>query len=239
MDIVFDGIYFEDKKWDGEVKIYDDFEKLKFCGKYKNGKIWEGETYVNDSNDLLKISDVYKEGRLITGNGEEYYENGKLKYKGKFVSGKRHGQGTEYNEFGKPIFSGEYQNGERFHGLKYDYLNNNLYCQSRYSSGVIIEKNIGLLKYNENRELIEELDFYSGRVVEYLDKIKIFEGEYIEGKRHKGKEYEYGNLVFDGEYIDGKRRDRTFLAFGQAGFRTGRCHCRDDFFGMRLFLQDD
>ena len=34
----------------------------------------------------------------------------------------------------------------------------------------------------------------------------LFEGEYKDGKRYKGKEYNYnGKLGFEGEYKDGKR----------------------------------
>ena len=32
----------------------------------------------------------------------------------------------------------------------------------------------------------------------------IFEGQYLNGKRFKGKEYYHGKLLFDGEYLNGK-----------------------------------
>ena len=42
---------------------------------------------------------------------------------------------------------------------------------------------------------------------EYKNGIIIFEGEYLNGKRWKGKgkEYKNGIMIFEGEYLNGKR----------------------------------
>jgi len=33
-----------------------------------------------------------------------------------------------------------------------------------------------------------------------------FDGEYVNGKKSRGKEYDYnGNLIFEGEYLNGKQ----------------------------------
>ena len=48
---------------------------------------------------------------LKNGEEKEYYENGKLKFVGNYLNGKRHGKGKEY-----------YENGDRYSDdkLKYD-----------------------------------------------------------------------------------------------------------------------
>ena len=52
-------------------------------------------------------------GQRWTGKGKEYYYDGKLKFEGDYINGKRNGKGKEYNNDGKLIFEGEYLNGER------------------------------------------------------------------------------------------------------------------------------
>ena len=39
--------------------------------------------------------------------------NGKIKFEGEYLNGKRNGKGKEYNNDGKLIFAGEYLNGKR------------------------------------------------------------------------------------------------------------------------------
>ena len=48
------------------------------------------------------------------GKGKEYYDDGKLKFEGEYLNGKRNGKGKEYDyDYGKIEFEGEYLNGER------------------------------------------------------------------------------------------------------------------------------
>ena len=55
----------------------------------------------------------------------------------------------------------------------------------------------------------------NGKGIEYKftprgNKIKIFEGEYINGERKKGKEYNYNeNIIYEGEYLNGKRTGKA------------------------------
>ena len=50
----------------------------------------------------------------IKRKGKEYYDNGKLKYKGEYLNGEKEGKGKEYYwNNGKLIFEGEYSNGKR------------------------------------------------------------------------------------------------------------------------------
>ena len=46
------------------------------------------------------------------GKGKEYWNNGKLKFEGKYLNGERNGNGKEYNFFGKLIFEGEYRDNK-------------------------------------------------------------------------------------------------------------------------------
>ena len=79
--------------------------------------------------------ELEKEKNIIwerNGKGKEYYDNGKLKYEGEYLNGKRwngkgynmkgevdfkidegNGKGKEYKNNGKLIFEGEYLNGQK------------------------------------------------------------------------------------------------------------------------------
>jgi len=78
------------------------------------------------------------------------------------------------------------------------------------------------IKYNKNLQSkigisLKNYKFYSGKYIIYEtkgkgkeysghDDILIFEGEYLNGERWKGKEYGYnGEILFKGEYSNGKR----------------------------------
>jgi len=68
--------------------------------------------------------------------------------------------------------------------------------------------------YDKEGNIIYELKNGNGTVREYnLDNILIYEGEYLNAKRHgKGKEYNNeGQLIFEGEYVNGiKWNGKTF-----------------------------
>ena len=78
------------------------------------------------------------------------------------------------------MFDGEYLNGKKWNGKGYDNKKNYVYT--------IINGKGYIKEYN-------------------YDGILIFEGEYLNGKRHgKGKEFnEYNELLFEGEYLNGKK----------------------------------
>ena len=48
-----------------------------------------------------------------TGKVKEYDFNGKLKFEGEYLNGKRNGKGKEYDFNGKLKFEGEYLNGKK------------------------------------------------------------------------------------------------------------------------------
>ena len=64
-------------------------------------------------------------------------------------------------------------------------------------------------RYDHNGNIIYELINGTGKVKEYDYDILLFEGEYLNGKRHGyGKEYFDGKLSYEGEYLNGKRNGK-------------------------------
>ena len=58
----------------------------------------------------------YKINKNINWNGEgfEYYDNGKIKFKGEYLNGERNGKAIEYeSNWSEIIFEGEYINGKK------------------------------------------------------------------------------------------------------------------------------
>ena len=142
-------------------KEYDINGKLIFTGKYLNGK--------------------------RHGFGTEYHSNG-IKYEGKYYYGKKHGEGKEYDLFGDLIFQGEYLNGVK-HGEGKEYT---------FSRKLVFEG-----EYLNGKK-------WKGKIKEYQlwnSGNPIFEGEIVDGQRNgKGKEYDnVGRLIFEGEYKNGKK----------------------------------
>ena len=85
----------------------------------------------------------------------------------------------------------------------------------KYNKILQTNLNINILNYKNftGRYILYESNRI-GKEINYIDKALIFEGEYLNGKRHgKGKEYyrygtTYGKLRFEGEYLNGKRHGK-------------------------------
>ena len=179
---------------------------------------------------------------------KEYELNSnKLMYEGEYSNGKRNGKGKEYYNNGKIKFQGEYLNGKRYKGKGYD-IDGNINLEIKkggkgkeyYKNGKIKFKGefYNERKWNGKGYNCEEKEVYEikngkGYIKEYDDiyELLIYEGEYINGKRHgKGKEYYFylktpskrtkGNkrkipftteenkeyeIKFEGEYSNGKK----------------------------------
>ena len=148
-------------------------ENLIYQGQYLYNKKWNGKGYDENGNIIIE---------LINGNGKykEFYDNGKLKFEGEYLNGKRHGKGKEYFKVGewKSVdFEGEYLNGKRWNGKVKDYYDyDKLKFEGEYLNGEIN----GKCK-----------EFYSN------GKLKI-ESEYMNGKMLNGKGYDKnGNIAFE------------------------------------------
>ena len=147
---------------------------------YLDGKKWNGKGY-NKNN---KVIYVLKNGK---GNHIKKYDfNGKLKFEGQFLDGKKNGKGKEFynNDKGTLKFKGEYLNGKKWNGIGYDNKGNKVYT---------LINGEGYIKYYEDD----------------IDGSLVFEGEYKNGEKNgKGKDYFNGFLIFEGEYLNGKKNGK-------------------------------
>ena len=230
--LIYEGEYLDGKKWNGKAIYYENYDLLQFEIEYINGEINKNfvvKEFTYFSKILRFVGDyIYEEKyknqngynkfsfnkEYFTGNGKEYYDNGKLKFEGEYLNGKKwngkffnidkstiseinNGKGfiQEYNDVGKIIFEGEYLEGKRNGKGK---------------------------EYNQKEKLIFEGEYLEGKRngngKEFNQKGDvIFEGEYSDGERNgQGKEYEYENsifsrLIFEGEYSNGERWDGQFF----------------------------
>ena len=173
----------------GKYIIYENKNGKEYKG-YDNQLLFEGE-YLNGKRDgkgkEYYKSDLIFEGEYLngekSGKGKEYYCNNKLKFEGEYLQGKRNGKGKEYYYEGKLKFEGEYFDDKKLNGIEYD----------------------------ETGNIIYELINGNGKVKEYFFGHIIFEGEFKNGNRNeKGKEYSFdGKLEFEGEYLNGLKWNGT------------------------------
>ena len=235
----------------GKVKeYYDDYgDKILFEGKYFNGKRWDGKEYDINGNVIyelingkgyVKHYDCYRndlklefEGEYISGekNGKckEYYD-GKLIFEGEYKDDKKNGKGKCYDhntgelefegEFlydwkikgkeyikGKLEFEGEYYFNNKYDGKGYDENGNILY---------VLKNGNGKVKYYHSDRSIsfdgENLNGKkSGQGKEYYENILYFEGKFLDGKRNGfGKQYFYKSdkLEYEGNYLNGKKHGK-------------------------------
>ena len=170
LQIKFNGIYYNGKKWNGIG--YDQIGRKIY--ELKNGK-----GYIKEIGHfcLLIFEGEYLNGE-INGKVKEYYNDGKLKFDGKYLYSYKL-SGKFYID-GKLEYEGEYLYNQKWNGKGYD----------------------------ENGNIVYELKNGNGKVKEYYDNGKLyFEGKYLNGKRNgKGKKYSGydGTLLYKGYYLNGK-----------------------------------
>ena len=174
---------YELKNGKGYVKEYNKYNELKFEGEYLNG--------------------------VRNGMGKEYGVYGNVIYEGNFLNGERHGQCKIHNDYkGYLEFEGEYIDKVTAKGKKYDSYGN-LIFEGEYLNGR--KWNGYEKKYDESNNLEETLmiegeilnGIYNGKYKEYYENDKLkFEGEYLNGKKWNGKEYDINNNIY--EIKDGK-----------------------------------
>jgi len=176
--------------------------------------------YSDSDNNILAFVGNYK-GENRHGEGEEYYLNGNLKFKGKYYYGDKE-SGTEYYQDGKTIlFVGEYRNGKRYNGDGYNLKKEKIYTLNEGKCDDVKE-------YDEYGQLIYQGTYENGerkKGKQYNDGALEYEGYFKNNKRHgKGKEF-FGNeeLFFEGNYING-------LKHGE-GTEYFKCHLKIKFKG--------
>ena len=102
------------------------------------------------------------------------------------------------------IFEGEYLYGYRIKGR--DYINRRLEYEGEY----LFNNKWNGKGFDENRNVIYELNNGNGKVKEYWNDILYFDGEYWNGKKNgKGRQYNNnGRLIYEGEYLNGIRNGK-------------------------------
>ena len=207
---------------DGKGKEYDNYnDKLLFEGEYlkgeRNGKGKEFfsinvmKRYIPNEDQRkykIKFEGEFLKGKR-NGKGKEYNLYGNIIFEGEYLNGERNGEGKEYYSNRKLKFEGEYLKGKKWNGKLYDFKSDKIY-ELENGTGSVIEYNdnsyemfIGKL-INGKRE---------GKGIEYLinlyvypiKKYKIFEGEYLNDQRNRGREYIDKRIYFEGEYKKGKK----------------------------------
>ena len=183
----FEGEYLNGER-NGKGKEYYNNGDLKFEGEYLNEKIWNGKIY----NPQGVVECEIKEGK---GYIKEYtYSGNFLLYEGEYLNGERNGKGKEYfiyfdhdsySLISKLEFEGEYKNGKKWNGKgkEYEFSKGRVEFDGEYLNG---EK-------------------WNGKVRKYCNCYLDFEGELLNGKIIKGKEYICNDLYFEGEYLNDKK----------------------------------
>ena len=198
--IKFEGKYLKGEKNGKGIKYYTNGE-IKFKGEYLNGKKWTGNGY-----DKFLVDDYKYEIKNGEGIVKKYNRTKHIKYEGHYLNGQKNGFGTEYDfKNDIQIFSGEYLNGKRWNSYKVDDKKNIIFN---------LKNGTGFIKYgNEYKSKSEYLNGErNGITIEYDsiydEDFLRFQGEYLTGKKNgKGKEYDkYGNVIFEGEYLNNYRK---------------------------------
>ena len=126
---MFEGEYLNGKR-NGKWKEYNLDGEIIFEGEYKDDKKWNGKGYDEDGNVIYeinngngKIKEYNNYGKLIfegeyakgkrNGFGKEY-RFGELIFEGDYCNGQRwNGKGKEYHLNGRLNFEGKYLNGKK------------------------------------------------------------------------------------------------------------------------------
>ena len=135
---------------------------------------WKSKVYYN--NGKLKFEGEYLNGKR---KGKEYNGNGKLKFEGEYLNDEKIGKGKEYNNNGKLIFEGEYLYDFKLKGK--EYVNEKLEYEGEY----LYNTKWNGKGYHGQYNIIYELIKGTGKIKEYNDNGELeFEDEYLNGERN-------------------------------------------------------
>ena len=146
----------------------DEKVKLKII---KYNKTLQNKLQIN----IVNYKTFSKKYIVQDGNGKiKIYDAlyNQLLYKGGYVNGKKSGYGKEYNNSNKLIFIGEYFKGKPYNGKYKEY--------NKYDGNLLVYEG----KISKGKKNGKGKEYYGNK------KIK-FEGEYLNGKKWKGKFYNY------------------------------------------------
>ena len=142
-EILFEGEFLNDQRWNGSGKILDLNDEIQFEGNYLNGK-WNGK-------------------------GKEY--NGKeLIFEGEFLDGKRwKGKGKVYDEYNNLIFEGAYFNGEKSGPCK-NYFKGGGLCYKLHKEYELVNGKINgkYKEYDLSGKIILEVEYLLGDIIKKI-----------------------------------------------------------------------
>ena len=209
-NLIFEGEYISNYRLKGKEYLHG---KLEYEGEYLLNKKWNGIGFNENGNKIYQI---------INGNGKvlEYNPNGHLIFEGEYSNGFKL-KGIEYNSKGQLKFKGNYLNGKMWDGKIYDYDNKNKIYKLNNGKG-----NIKLYDIITNKKIFEG-EYINGerngmgKEYNRFDSELEFDGEFLDGRRKKGKEYMNGNLIYDGEFSNNLRdgKGKEYFQNGQLRFK--------------------
>ena len=215
----FEGEYLNGERWNGKVKVYgteedEDESDYEYDYEYEYDNSYyieiKEDQYLNGER-FEKITDIngniLKEMKNLNGLMKEYYDKNNIKFEGEYLNGKRNGKGKEFDKKGNLIFEGEYLDGKR-NGKGKEYFIKKLRVDDEEKRGRGRGRGRGGKETGRKRK-------------KYISEL-IFEGEYLNGKRWKGKgkdyhDYNSDDILFEGEYLNGKRWNGKGVELGDEG----------------------
>ena len=214
---MFEGEYLNNEE-NGKGKEYYYDGELRFEDEFKNGLRWNGKGYDAHNNIIYELKNgkgyvieyfrekLDFESEYLNGQknwkGKEHDWKGNLNFEGEYLNNKRIGEGREYDKNGEIEFEGEYLYGYKLRGKHY--VKGKLEFDGEY----LFDKKWNGKGYDKNGNVLYELSNGNGKVEEYKEAIKVFEGEYANGKKNGiGKEYDSykGKLIYEGQYLNGRK----------------------------------
>ena len=244
--IVYDGLYNNGKRINmvvmKEMKGYwkemnEDNEVISICK--KNDKFEnDGICYFYSNGNIDRISE-WKNGEEISDSGDcrIFDEPHCVFFEGHFEHGKREGKGKEIDLNGKVVFDGFYEHGKKLNIIPMKEMKG--YWKEMNEENEVISicktnennKNDGICYFYSNGEIDkvsewkngEELNvlkrFEGNKMIEFVNGVKRYEGEYRDSIKHnypregKGKEYDTDgeSLVYHGYYWNNKRQGKGKL----------------------------
>ena len=128
------------------------FDRLVFEGKFLNGEAWNKKGYDYNTNISYELKDgkgfvkeynyegkIKFDGEYLNGRKDskgKLYDNGKVIYEGELSNGLKYGKGKEFDDNGNLIFEGEYLKDKRWNGKGKEFDDNgNLIFEGEYYCG--------------------------------------------------------------------------------------------------------
>lgn len=188
----------------------------------KNGTVkdktitWEGLEKKYDYGSPEYIYGGKYSGNVLdsmpSGNGTYTSSNNGCTYSGEWLKGRQHGKGVYF-------FKGHKSGGSI--GMKYE---GDWFEGKRHGIGKFNYTDTHVL-YDEISTNVYEGDWVGGKmhgkgILKSLDK-KIFEGEFINGKKHKGIEYDNKGNKLDGIWVDDVQKGMAVWSFSDGTFYEG------------------